>query len=112
MNKRYGKKRSPDCECTDRSTCRACLRDAGPTTRRYPERTPTHEHDCTSCTYLGQTIGRGKLVDLYQCGNTILARYGNEPEDYASTSYGMAHPEGHAELFAAQALATEPKARS
>ena len=77
--------------------------------RRYPKGTPEYQHDCNGCTYLGQTIGRSKLVDLYQCGDTIIARYSNAPEDYSSTTYGMAHPEGHAELYAAQALAVKPK---
>lgn len=31
MSKRFGKKRVPDCECTERYTCGPCLRAAGAT---------------------------------------------------------------------------------
>ena len=81
----------------------------GQNDNRYPKHPPKHQHDCERCAYLGQTIGRSKLVDLYQCGDTLIARYGDAPEDNSSTSYGMAHPQGHAELYAAQALADKPE---
>jgi len=31
MSKRFGQKRVPDCECTERFTCGKCLNAAGPT---------------------------------------------------------------------------------
>ena len=48
------------------------------------------------------------MVDLYYCeavgGDTLIARYGDDGPEYLSTTVGMAHPNGHSELFAAQAL--------
>lgn len=48
------------------------------------------------------------MVDLYSCealgGDTLIARYGNDGPEYLSTTAGMAHAEGHSELFAAQFL--------
>ncbi len=38
---------------------------------------------CDACVYLGQIEGEG---DLYYCSreNTVIAKYGNNPEDYVS----------------------------
>jgi hypothetical protein len=52
---------------------------------------PRYEHDCEKCTYLGTYDG----YDLYYCPHgapgfkipTVLARRGNDPEQYIS---GMA----------------------
>lgn len=50
-----------------------------------------YQHDCEQCTLLGHY----KEFDLYICRNkhkptdsTLLARYGNEPREYASTLVG------------------------
>ena len=65
-------------------------------------------HDCDDCLFLGQTIGGGRIVDLYAHENadhvTLIARYGNDGPEYFSTHLGMARPEGHAELWAAESL--------
>ena len=42
-------------------------------------------HDCKECRFLG-TITKPALADVYLCDDTILARTGNEPYDYASWS--------------------------
>lgn len=75
---------------------------------------PQWKHDCTKCRFLGQTIGGKRLVDLYVCESvlendaTLIARYSDEDSDYAACpSTSMAHPNGHAELFAAKALYEE-----
>lgn len=72
--------------------------------------TPQWKHYCPKCKLLGQTIGGKHLVDLYVCDTmrpdtpTLLARYSDEDSDYASIMAGSAHPHGHSELFAAQAI--------
>ena len=64
------------------------------------------KHNCDKCTWLGQTIGGGKLVDLYQCNSSLVARYGNGPGQYYSCDQEQARPEGHAELWVAKHWAT------
>ncbi len=76
--------------------------------------TPKYFHDCTDCIFLGNCIGGGRIFDLYACKSKIIgdisrdaslvARRSNKPSDYYSTIAQMAHPEGHAELWAAKAL--------
>lgn len=65
---------------------------------------PTWKHDCIKCKFLGQTIGGGKIFDLYVHGDTVLARFSNTGEDYYSILATLAHPNGHAELWAAASI--------
>lgn len=49
------------------------------------DNTPQHQHDCTECTFLGTLESN----DLYFCnqsffGPTVIARYGNNGQDYIS----------------------------
>lgn len=50
--------------------------------RRRPR--PRFAHDCSACTFVGQTL----KYDLYTCPQgrfpTIVARYGHVPHEYAS----------------------------
>ncbi len=68
-----------------------------------------HKHDCDNCSYLGETIGGGKMFDLYHCTSrasgsvTLIARYG-EDGDYYSSPINYIRPDGHAELFVALAM--------
>jgi hypothetical protein len=72
---------------------------------------PKFNHDCKRCRFLGQTIGGGKLHDLYVCERigsddremspSLIARYGDEGREYYSIDANYAHATGHAELFAA-----------
>lgn len=62
------------------------------------------KHDCDKCRFLGQCIGGGHLVDLYVCGDALVARYSDEGSHYYSTLIGYATPTGHAELWAARSL--------
>jgi hypothetical protein len=53
--------------------------------RPSEEHTPRYEHDCDVCSFLGQ---HGD-ADLYVCSfskrpQTVIARYSDEPHDYAS----------------------------
>ena len=48
--------------------------------------TPIHQHDCDNCKYLITTND----MDMYYCdqggrGNTIVRRFGSEPEEYGSS---------------------------
>ena len=67
-----------------------------------------YTHDCTACTFLGQTIGGGHITDLYAHQNkdhvTLIARYGDEGHEYLSTWLQYARPSGHSELWAAREL--------
>lgn len=75
---------------------------------------PHYTHDCKRCQFLGQTIGGGRITDLYFCDRpgdhdrkrspTLIARYGNDGPDYYSIDANYAHATGHAELFAAAHL--------
>lgn len=42
---------------------------------------PKFDHDCTACKFHGHFYGH----DVYTCGDTVLARFGNEGSEYAST---------------------------
>lgn len=49
-------------------------------------------HDCKECTFLGCTEDEGGPVDMYICLKTsvfksIIARFGSEPQDYASAPH-------------------------
>ena len=73
--------------------------------------TAQYRHDCERCRFLGQTIGGGKLHDLYVCERigsdgherspSLIARYGDRGAEYYSIDANYAHATGHAELFAA-----------
>lgn len=70
---------------------------------------PQWEHDCEACIFLGSAIGGKHHVDLYAHESPsgrveLIARYGDDGPDYASTELSMARPNGHAELFCAKAL--------
>lgn len=70
---------------------------------------PTYYHDCASCIFLGFTIGRGQVVDLYahpSSGHTtLLARYGDDGHEYFSALSQHVNPECcHSELFVAQTI--------
>lgn len=59
----------------------------------------TYEHDCTDCVFLGRFAEH----DLYWCSQggfmpTIIARYGDDGPEYASTGYGL--PLGGAVIYA------------
>jgi hypothetical protein len=70
--------------------------------------TPPWQHDCDRCRYLGQTIGGGRIVDLYVHDEsdppTLIARFGSNGPDYLSTPAGYARASGHSELLAAAHL--------
>lgn len=59
-----------------------------PQPTRESMRGPNYEHDCAKCKSLGTTVSgsSGKVVDLYFCPTepTIIARFSDEPSDYAS----------------------------
>lgn len=46
-----------------------------------------YKHDCSRCIFLGSWINNNKF-DLYFCSQnglpTVIARYGNKPQDYHS----------------------------
>jgi hypothetical protein len=43
-------------------------------------------HDCDSCLYLGTCWSEDRWYDLYRCGGTYVARYGNYATEYSSVS--------------------------
>ena len=45
---------------------------------------PKWEHDCTSCNYLGTTNQERGKSDWYECGESVIARYGDEGSQYWS----------------------------
>lgn len=52
--------------------------------------TPSFDHDCAECVFLGQfhTSGALGIYDVYRCPQggipTIVARFSDGPEDYIS----------------------------
>jgi hypothetical protein len=73
--------------------------------------TPKWRHDCDRCRFLGQTIGGGRLTDLYVCDTrgpdsspSVIARFSDDGPDYYSIDANYAHANGHSELFAAAYL--------
>ncbi len=52
-----------------------------------PEGVPTWIHDCIKCEFLGAAIVQGEKLDCYVCGNSYVARYGDECPEYYSGSY-------------------------
>lgn len=64
-----------------------------------PSETPRFRHDCNACRFIGHSVsgGDGRHLDVYTCrgdgapGNpTWIARYGDEPDAYASTLSSLA----------------------
>lgn len=41
---------------------------------------PKFKHDCENCTFLGHFYDH----DVYKCGSSLVARYSDEPSEYAS----------------------------
>lgn len=76
---------------------------------------PAYRHDCEACQYIGQTIGGGKLVDLYAHRSTrlgdisrdasLIARYGDDgPEYWSAVSQMISADTCHAELLVAKVI--------
>ena len=63
---------------------------------------PKFEHDCSECVFLGHF----QKSDLYVCRGTVIARFSDEPRDYAS-GIVFATPTGSTELYMALRRATE-----
>lgn len=61
---------------------------------------PIFTHDCEKCHFLGHAVVDGTPYDFYACNQgvthptmiNILARYGNDGPDYASTLAGYVSP--------------------
>ena len=45
---------------------------------------PTWEHDCPSCKYLGSIDQTRGHADWYECGESVIARFGDEGSQYWS----------------------------
>jgi hypothetical protein len=57
-----------------------------------------HTHDCDACRYLGTAILMGRTWDFYSCvgdlpGGSIIARYGNDGEEYSSALIHLIKPD-------------------
>jgi hypothetical protein len=46
--------------------------------------TKRYTHDCDDCHYLGTCWSEGRWYDLYVCGFSFVARYGNDGPEYSS----------------------------
>jgi hypothetical protein len=67
---------------------------AGDSFGEVPQDPPKYQHDCDKCKFLGQAMDDKEFCDLYYCPQgghipTVIARYGNEPEDYRSGLPGV-----------------------
>lgn len=77
---------------------------------RWAEQKPRFEHDCTYC----QWLGHDGEADLYACGkiddegyyvvNTVIARFGNSPDDYSSGSTFAFTGPGHLQVAMARVI--------
>lgn len=45
---------------------------------------PVYVHDCNCCTFLGGAIVNKQMVDYYKCDDTLIARFGDEPQENKS----------------------------
>lgn len=45
---------------------------------------PVHVHDCACCKFVGGAIVNKQMVDYYRCEDTIIARFGDNPEENRS----------------------------
>jgi len=49
---------------------------------------PKHEHDCSTCTYIGSQVGTHGQTDIYVCPQsghpTVICRWGDEGPEYMS----------------------------
>jgi hypothetical protein len=73
--------------------------------------TPKWKHDCDKCILLGHTTHNKGTVDLYchpyspiQDGITLVARYGNEGNEYISHTGGISKETGNPCLWLAKKL--------
>lgn len=75
--------------------------------------TPHHQHDCDRCRHLGtidafKGTGAPVPVDLYQCADTLIARYSGDGPDYESSDRRLlegAYTTGSVPLLTAYFLA-------
>lgn len=52
---------------------------------KYEHMKPKWQHDCTSCKYLGSIDQHRGHADWYECGESVIARFGNEGSQYWSS---------------------------
>ena len=50
---------------------------------------PKWEHNCDNCKYLGTVDQYRGHSDWYECGESVLARFGNEGSQYWSSPKGV-----------------------
>ena len=43
-----------------------------------------YQHDCDKCKAIESITFKGTDYDIYECGDSIIARYGNDGPEYAS----------------------------
>lgn len=50
-----------------------------------PKINPKFKHHCDHCTCLGEAVINGTGADLFVCSDTVIARFGDEPDDYEAS---------------------------
>jgi hypothetical protein len=55
---------------------------------------PAWEHTCDGCVFKGTFLSGKGATDLYDCGDSIVARFGNADDEYSSTLKEIALREG------------------
>jgi hypothetical protein len=46
---------------------------------------PRFKHHCQDCTCLGEVVVNGRGANLFVCGDTVIARFGDDPGDYEAS---------------------------
>lgn len=58
---------------------------------------PRWTHDCDNCKYLGSVDHARGRADWYECGESVIARFGNEGANYWSILKGILHDDRYVE---------------
>lgn len=56
---------------------------------------PKWTHDCEQCRFIGAMYSGRDLFDWYICGNTVVARYGNDGPEYWSSPRDVVEDDKH-----------------
>lgn len=46
---------------------------------------PRYKHHCSKCNCLGEVVVNDTAADLFVCDDTVIARFGDEPDNYEAS---------------------------
>ena len=56
---------------------------------------PKWTHDCEDCKYIGSMHHERNLLDWYTCGETVIARHGDDGPEYCSLPHYVVNSDAY-----------------